>query len=114
MRTVTRRARVVNMVLGTWLLTSAFLWPHDATRFRTSWSVGALCIVVAALARSAPSLRYGNTILGVWLTLSTLLGSTVSALTTWNNTLVGAAIVVFSLFAGRSEGIGSSQAAARS
>jgi hypothetical protein len=101
-----RRARAVNMVLGTWLLTSAFLWPHAAGQFRLSWSVGALCIVVAALARTVPPLRYGNTMLGLWLTITTLLGPTLTSLTTWNNSLVGAAILVVSLFPGRPEGIG--------
>jgi hypothetical protein len=112
MRSMTKRARVVNILLGSWLLVSAFLWPHVPPQFRNSWSVGALCIVVATLARSVPTLRYGNTILGLWLTVTTLLGPAASALTTWNNVLVGVAIAVFSLFSGRPGGVGPSPAAA--
>jgi hypothetical protein len=105
-----RRARLINMVLGTWLLASAFLWPHAAGQFRNSWSAGSLCIVVAALARSVPPLRYANTVLGLWLVIATVAGARISDLTVWNNVLVGAAIAAVSLFSVGAGSVGPRQA----
>ena len=90
-------ARYVNLALGSWLTASAFLWHHSPSQFSNSWSVGSLCVVVAALARLTPPLRYGNTALGAWLLLSTPLLGELDLATGVNNILTAIAITAFSL-----------------
>ena len=94
---MSERWRYANVVLGAWLLASAFLWPHNPLQFRNTWSVGALSVVVAALALSVPLLRYGNALLGVWLLCTTIWAPRIAASTLWNNALVGVALAVFTL-----------------
>jgi hypothetical protein len=89
-------ARYANMVLGGWLLVSAFLWPHSAPQFRNSWSVGALCLVVAFLARLVPIVRHCNTALGLWLFFSTIGFTRATGYTLWHNLLVAVAILALS------------------
>jgi hypothetical protein len=50
------RARYANLLLGLWLLSSAFLWAHSPAQFRNSWSVGSLCVVVVC-GRRGPGAR---------------------------------------------------------
>jgi hypothetical protein len=95
-------ARYANLLLGIWLVTSAFLWRHSPAQFTNSWSVGSLCLVVASLARVVQPIRYGNTALGLWLIVSTPWLEGLDRSTAINNLAVGAAILVLSLLPRRS------------
>ena len=67
--------RLVNVALGAWLFTSAFLWPHTAAAFANTWMVGAMLTVADLSAYRSPSNRVAQMICGtlaVWLVLSTL------------------------------------------
>ena len=86
-----RRARYINVVLGLWLISSAFLWPHPR-QFTNTWFMGTLTIAIACLAMKVPRLRYINGLIGAWLVASAVLSPNSSAATTWNNVLVGFAI----------------------
>ena len=63
-------ARIVNIILGIWLVVSAFLWPHSYAQMNNAWIVGVLCVAFALVAMRVPEARYLNTLLAVWLFIS--------------------------------------------
>jgi hypothetical protein len=93
-------ARVINLLLGAWLLVSAFVWHHTPAEYTNTLIVGGLIVLVALLALAYRPLRYANLILAFWLFLSALL-VTQSAATAWNNGLVAVAVFLLSLVTGR-------------
>ncbi|KYF83465.1 hypothetical protein BE20_40400 [Sorangium cellulosum] len=99
-RTGNLMARIVNVVLGFWLLLSAVLWPHSHAQRTNTWVLGLLCMVFAITAMLAPAVRYLNTVLAVWLFISCWALPTVSLGTIWNNALVAIAIFIASLIPG--------------
>lgn len=92
-----RAARVVNVTLATWLFISAFVWPHSPAQFTNTWTMGALCTVIAGLALSTPAVRYANTLLAAWVFLSAFVLPAQHRGTVWNNALVAVAIFAISL-----------------
>jgi hypothetical protein len=90
-------ARVINVILGFWLILSSFVWPHTTTQMGNAWIVGVITIGIALLSFGTPALRYVNTAAGVWLAISSFLFPTISAGTTWNNVIIGLAIALVSL-----------------
>jgi uncharacterized membrane protein len=89
--------RVANIILGVWLVVSAFLWPHSPSQSTNTWVLGVLCASFALIALAVPKVRYLNTALAVWLFISAWVLPRVSAATVWNNVLVAIAIFLFSL-----------------
>ena len=57
--------RYVNLLLGTWLFISAFVWPHSRDASAASWIMGASIAMNAFASIWAPPARYFNTVLGV-------------------------------------------------
>lgn len=90
-------ARILNVILGAWLFISAFAWPHTLAQRTSTWIVGALCVIFALIATSAPRFRYVNTILAIWLFISAWVLPSESAGTMWNNVIVAIAIFIVSL-----------------
>jgi hypothetical protein len=90
-------ARVINVILGAWLIISSFVWPHTARQMGNTWIVGVVTIGISLLSFGSPGLRYVNTAAGVWLAISSFAFPTISAGTTWNNVVVGLAIALVSL-----------------
>lgn len=88
-------ARVANVVLGVWLFTTAFAWPHSLAQAANTALVGVAIVIVAFAGMSRPRLRFVNTALSAWLFVSALLLPTLSGATVWNNALV--ALVAFAL-----------------
>jgi hypothetical protein len=88
-------ARVANVVLGVWLFTTAFAWPHSLAQLANTSAVGVAIVIVAFAGMSRPRLRYLNSVLSAWLFVSALVLPTLSAATVWNNALV--ALLVFAL-----------------
>src|SRR4051812_39923228 len=88
-------ARYLNALAGTWLLSSAFLWHHASSSKPNTWAVGLLMAIAALWAISAPAIRWFNTVLAVWLALSTLAMTDIRPLTFYNNLIV--AVVAFAL-----------------
>ncbi len=85
----------INVVVGMWLVVSAFAWPHPAALRADTWVVGALITVCSLLVAPVPLLRYVNAALAVWLVATTLaLGR--NHLGTVSNNLI-AAVLVFSV-----------------
>ncbi len=85
----------LNGVLGAWLFTSTFVWQHNHNAMSNTWIVGFLMAFTAVVAANAPAVRWFNTVLAVWLALSTLAMSDIRPATYWNNMIV--AVVAFVL-----------------
>jgi len=90
-------AQIFNVLLGVWLFTSAFLWPHHEAAMVNTWVTGALVAIVSLLATRVPNLRYVNTALAVWLFISVWAMPDIVSATTWNNAIVAVGILVISL-----------------
>jgi hypothetical protein len=90
-------ARLVNVVLGVWLVISAFAWPHSYAQQTNTWILGLLCVVFALVAFYDPVVRYLNTVLATWLFISCWALPQLSLGTLWNNALVAIAIFFVSL-----------------
>ena len=92
--------RGLNIVLGVWLVISAFLWPHSSAQMNNAWICGVLAVIFAAVALRAPQIRFLNTILSVWLFISAFALPTVSVGTSWNSALVAIAMFIVSVIPG--------------
>ena len=90
-------ARYASIVLGLWLVISAFLWPHSMGQQTNAWVVGILTIAFALLAAGRDDLRYLVTALAVWLFASIWVVPSIRIATLWNNGIVAAGLFVFSL-----------------
>jgi len=89
--------RYVNALIAAWLFISAFAWPHARDQFTNSWVVGVLMFIAALLALGAPMIRFANTILAIWLVISTLAMGVVHIGTLWNNVIVAVVAFIVSL-----------------
>lgn len=99
-------ARYVNIVLGSWLFLSAFLWTHYDASFTNTWMLGVLITAVALGALAAPALRWLNTALGAWLIFSTLFAWPATMGTVWNNVIVGIIVLMLSFIDRRAQRMG--------
>jgi hypothetical protein len=100
-------ARIVNIILGVWLVVSAFLWPHSYAQMNNTWIVGVLCVAFALVAMRVPEARYFNTVLAVWLFISVWALPARTMTTQWNNAIVAIAIFLVSLLPAYLRGPGS-------
>lgn len=87
--------RFANAAIGAWLTLSAFLWLHTESSRTNTWVVGLFMVAAALWAASAPAVRWFNTVLAIWLALTTLAMADIRPGTFWNNLLV--AVVAFAL-----------------
>jgi len=90
-------ARIINVILGIWLVISAFVWPHTYAQTTNTWIVGALVVAFSLVAMRVPEVRYLNTVLAVWLFISVWALPTMTMGTTWNNAIVAIAVFFVSL-----------------
>jgi hypothetical protein len=85
----------INVLVGVWLLVSAFAWPHPDVLRTDTWVVGALIVSCSLLVGFLPGLRYLNAALAVWLFATTLALDNQHLGTAWNNVI--AAVLVFAV-----------------
>lgn len=71
--------RLVNMTVGALLFLSAFLLPQSPATKLNAIATGLASVGIASAALLYPVLRYANTVLSIWLFLSTIVLSHVSA-----------------------------------
>jgi hypothetical protein len=83
----------VTLVIGIWLIISAFAWPHALTEQTNAWIVGMLIALAAVVSMFAPSVRYIATLLSIWLFFSAIAFTSPDGGTPWHDVI--AAIVVF-------------------
>ena len=88
---------ILDLLLGGWLLISAFVWPHTRTQLNNALILGVVVMAVAAFRMVAPGTRPLNALAGFWLFVSAQALPSMTAATAVNNVLVGLAIFVVSL-----------------
>ena len=91
-------ARWSNIVLGSWLFASAWIFAMSEAARANTMIVG-LCIAsIALIAIFMPAVRWFNTLLGTWLIIaSTVVFPNASAIAIANNLIVACIVVVLSL-----------------
>jgi hypothetical protein len=89
--------RTINMMLGLWVFASAFLWAHATPEQTNTAVVGALCVLFALAATAAPRVRYLNSLLAIWLFISSWAIPVERIGTVWSNALSAVAIFIVSL-----------------
>lgn len=94
--------RYASVAFGLWLFVSAFLWPHSDPSRANSWFVGVLIAAAGLWGLRDPAGRLLNTLVALWLLMSTLLIYPRGPLTFWNNLLVGVIVLGLSLVPTRS------------
>lgn len=80
--------RLVNMILGLWLLTSTFAWPHSQAQRLNAIVCGMLAIIFALSGLVSAELRFLNAILACWLFAATLYVPSLRGVTRWSDLLV--------------------------
>ena len=90
-------ARWANLILGSWLFVSAFLWPHTRDLQTDTWLVGMFVVTFSLLAMSLPGARKLNAVAAVWLLLSTILLGRSTPGTLVHNVILAVAIFGLSL-----------------
>jgi hypothetical protein len=93
-----RAQRIGNALLGSWLIASAFIWPHAPSQRANLCLVGTLAIAFALTAIRHPRVRYLNSLLALWLLMSAWAGEVATDVTTWHNTIIAFAMFALSLF----------------
>jgi ABC-type transport system involved in multi-copper enzyme maturation permease subunit len=97
----------VNLILGVWLIISAFVWPHLAQAQINTWVLGVIIAGVALVSFAVPMFRWVNALAAVWLFFSTFAVRHETVGTVWNNVIV--AIVVFIVAISGSMGVASNR-----
>jgi hypothetical protein len=91
-------ARVINVLIGTWLLFATWVLPGPASgpRLDDFW-VGLAIVIASVITASLPLFRYVNTALGAWLIASAFIVPPASLASKVNDVGVGAVVVLLSL-----------------
>lgn len=87
--------RWVSLLIGVWLIISAFAWPHAGGARVNTWILGVLIAIASISAMYAPGARFLSTIFAIWLFFATLVIYHAASATLWNNLI--AAVIVFVL-----------------
>lgn len=94
-------ARALNLLLGSWILVSAFAWEHGAAQTSAAL-VGYFSSIASVAAMLSPKARRCNALLSAWLFLSAWLLPHAHAAARWNEALVAIAMFSLSLVPGHS------------
>jgi hypothetical protein len=89
--------RILNVLIGTWLFLSTFMWPHQPIH-AVATLVCAVVIVLLSLGTIyVPRLRYGTALAALTLFVTSVATSGVSDRTVWHNTVVAVIVLVAAL-----------------
>ncbi len=95
--------RIFNVLLGTWLFISAFVWPHSPAESAFTMACGGLSVVFALATIYHSGFRYLNAGLAVLLFISTLVLTGWRGPTMWHNGVVAIGLFVIALIGGSAE-----------
>ena len=93
-------SRIFVIMIGTWLIVSAFAWPHTRAETVNIVVIGALAMTFAVRSMSRAWALYANVTLAAWLFLSTFRFPVASQVTLMHNALMALAIFVGSVISG--------------
>jgi len=89
--------RVFVVLLGMWLIFSAFAFAHKPAYVTNGWMVGAGLVLFGALSIIYPWARAVTVALAVWLFVFAVVAGPVDPLTFWNDALVALAVCVLGM-----------------
>ena len=89
--------RVFVVLLGVWLIFSAFAWPHPPAHVTNTWMVGGGLVLFGALSTMYPWARAVTVALAVWLFLFAVIGGATDPWTFWNEALVALAVFILGM-----------------
>jgi hypothetical protein len=97
--------RIFNVLLGTWLFISTFMWPHAPVEAAFTMACGGLSVVFALATIYHRGFRYVNAAVAVLLFISTIILSSSAwrGPTMWHNAVVAIGLFVIALFDGSPE-----------
>ena len=87
-------ARIFNVLLGTWLFLSAFMWPHQSAQGFIALVCGALTVFFALMTIYLPNVRYMTAATAVVLFVASIASSSRLDRTFWHNAVIAVAIFV--------------------
>jgi hypothetical protein len=90
-------ARIVTVLIGTWLFLSAFAWPHSPAQGMTTLICGVLTVLSALVAIFQPRFRYLTATIGVVLFVASLATAVRYDRTFWHNAVIAIGIFVLAL-----------------
>ena len=90
-------ARILNVLIGTWLFLSAFAWPHTHGQKLAALICGALAVVLSLGMIYFSGLRYLLAVVAVMLLVVSLTSANRFDLTFWHNGIMAVAIFVNAL-----------------
>jgi hypothetical protein len=91
---------VLSALVGTWLMFSAFAWPHSHAQRAFTAICGLLTFSLALLTMYLPPLRYFNAVNAAVLVAMTVSASPRGGLTYWSNGFAAIAIIALAFFDG--------------
>jgi hypothetical protein len=90
-------ARILNVLLGTWLFLSSFAWPHTTVQRYAAMICGALTVVFSLFTIYNPGVRYMTAALAVVLFVETLTIGRPHSMPFWHDAVISIAIFVAAL-----------------
>jgi len=93
-------ARYANMLIGFWLVLSAFLWRHTPNEQAGAWGSGILIFLFAIWSLMDPAMRVATGLTGAWLAITSFFVPLVTSATAYNHIICGAVVVLLSLVPG--------------
>ena len=97
--------RLANVMLGLWLLLSAFVWPHTVASQTNTWMLGLIIAFMAAVGTFTPAMRAIIAVPAVWLFISSFWMTDATSGISWNNAIVAILVLVLSLVPTRDRSI---------
>ena len=98
-------SRIFIAIASTWLIVSAFAWPHTDAQMINTAATGALLLCFSLLTLISGSARYLCLAAATWLLVSTLRMDTLRSATLWNNGIMGIAIFFAAMVIGEPQEI---------
>jgi hypothetical protein len=86
--------RVLNLMVGLWLVVSSFAWQRTTAQRVDTAVVGVLVAVLSLVATRIPAARWLNALLAVWLFAATLFLPREGSFGLWNNLLSAVAVLL--------------------
>ncbi|HEU4620273.1 MAG TPA: SPW repeat protein [Gammaproteobacteria bacterium] len=95
-----RTASGLNVILGVWLVISAFIFAATSAGFWNNILVGMLVLILASTRVSRPTastkpLGWTNAVIGIWLIIAPFVLDYASLAATWNDIGVGVLLLIF-------------------
>ena len=86
--------RLIGIIAGTWLTSSAFIWRHSPLQKVNAIVCGLLAVGLAIASIYAPRARQWAAALALWVFVSAVFTFSITEMTLWNNAVCAVAILL--------------------